>query len=172
MKKFLALAAMVMFSLVAKPQSDSTTETKLYDFTQNWVGAKYRVGGNTVNGIDCSGFSKLLYDSIYNLQIPRTAREQYKHSSRVKRNELRAGDLVFFRVRTRTTWHVGVYLSDGLFVHAANRRKGVIVSSLDDSYYRRTFIGGGRINYDVSTETVMYNQFRDYVEWLQKQKNN
>ena len=169
MKKFIVLFASFLFSMSAKTQNDSTTETKIYDFTQKWVGTKYRVGGNTLDGIDCSGFSKLLYDSVYNIQIPRTAREQYKHPTRVKRDSLKAGDLVFFRVHTRTTWHVGVYLSDGLFVHAANRRKGVIVSSLNDNFYSRTFISGGRAKrYTVrSTDVILHNQFMDYVLWLQ-----
>jgi lipoprotein Spr len=144
-----------------EPSSD--VDIRVYDLAMDWIGSKYRVGGNSKNGVDCSGLAKILYQDLYQYNLPRTAREQYTITQRVKKEDLQPGDLVFFRVRSRTTWHVGVYLSDGLFVHAANRRSGVITSNLDDHYYSRTFVSGGRIK---QSKEILNNQFSDYINWI------
>lgn len=132
----------------------SEVEIRVYSLALDWIGSKYKVGGNSKSGVDCSGLSKILYEDLFQHKLPRTAREQYMITQRVKREDLQPGDLVFFRVNSRTTWHVGVYLGDSLFVHAANRRRGVITNRLDEVYYSKTFTGGGRIK---QTKEILNN---------------
>lgn len=172
MKKTITLVFAFIFSICAnaKPLGDSITIQKTYlsEFVKNWVGVKYVRGGITKYGVDCSGFSKVLYDSVYNTSIPRTAKSQYAFTKRINKNDLIEGDLVFFRTKSRSGWHVGVYLFDGFFVHSENRRSGVKISNLGNSYYKKTYVGAGRIKDSEHTteDTVLHNQFRDYVEWL------
>lgn len=141
MKKLIFIAFLV-FNLSASSQEVDST---VHSIAQEWLGTRYRMGGNNRNGIDCSGFSRMLYLKVFGESLPRTAREQYKRTKRVPKDSLLVGDLVFFRMKTQTTWHVGVYLGDGMFIHAANRRTGVIISSLEETYYKRTFLSGGRL---------------------------
>jgi len=80
--------------------------------------------------------------------MPRSASEQYRVGFQVEREELRRGDLVFFR--SRRGWHVGIYTGDGSFIHSPNRRDSVKVSSLDSAYYRRTYLGARRVTHDIT----------------------
>lgn len=122
---------------------DATNES-LYKFIDYWYGTHYRMGGTTKKGIDCSAFSGTLLSSIYSFDVPRTAREQYRICEHLDKQDLMTGDLVFFNTRGGVS-HVGVYLTNNHFIHSSSS-KGVTISSLDDNYYSRKFIGGGRIN--------------------------
>jgi cell wall-associated NlpC family hydrolase len=118
----------------------------LYSFIEEWYGTPYRFGGSTKNGIDCSAFVQQLYDEVYNTGLTRTSRDQFATSMRLNNmNELKEGDLVFFKIRSKAISHVGVYLSDGKFVHASLSR-GVVISNLNDHYWSRYFAGAGRIS--------------------------
>lgn len=119
--------------------------TDLYNFIDNWYGTHYRMGGTTKKGIDCSAFSGTLLSTIYSFNVPRTAREQYKICEHLNKQDLLPGDLVFFNTRGRGVSHVGVYLANNHFVHSSSS-EGVKISSLDEDYYSRKFIGGGRVN--------------------------
>ena len=107
---------------------------------------RYRWGGTSPRtGFDCSGLMQYAYKSI-KVDIPRTAREQYKYTKRIPLSKLQAGDLIFFhtrRTRTRVN-HVGLYLGDGEFIHAPRRGKRVSVAKLN-KYWRRKTVGAGRI---------------------------
>lgn len=120
----------------------------LFSFVSDWLGVKYKFGGVTKSGIDCSAFTKTLYRLVFDTEIPRTAESQYRHVKTKgvtsSRERLETGDLVFFRTKTATTWHVGVYLDSGYFVHSSNSRQGVIISSLDDRGYQRQFLSAGK----------------------------
>jgi hypothetical protein len=104
-----------------------------------WI---WNYGGTGKNGIDCSALTSLLFSSVYGVGLPRTAREQYSKCKKVKREDLTEGDLVFFNTRGGVS-HVGVYLTNDYFVHASTSN-GVTISSLNDNYYRKKYIGGGR----------------------------
>lgn len=119
---------------------------RLYTASAEWIGVPYRTGGNTKRGIDCSGLVLQLYKKVYNIGLPRTTDGQLDESAKVSQRNLREGDLVFFTSRAsgKKVAHVGIYLKNGKFVHASSSN-GVIVSNLDESYYTRHWLRGGRI---------------------------
>lgn len=114
----------------------------LFGFIEEWWSTRYRFGGTTKNGIDCSAFTGLLLSTVYLTSVPRTARDQYAQSEKIDRDEMQEGDLVFFNTRGGVS-HVGVYLANDYFVHASTSQ-GVTISNLNDNYYSRRFIGAGR----------------------------
>jgi cell wall-associated NlpC family hydrolase len=117
----------------------------LYLFIDEWYGTRYKWGGTDSTGIDCSAFSQKLYGKVYGVDILRTARQQHHHAERVKYpDDANEGDLVFFRIHHLRVSHVGVYLANGFFVHSSSS-KGVMISNLNDRYWRRRFAGCGRI---------------------------
>lgn len=125
-------------------QSVHTSDTALANFIQDWMGVPYRLGGLTKQGIDCSAFTRALYSSVYHITLLRTAFEQFSASIPIyDQDSLQEGDLVFFKIHSRFISHVGVYLSDGYFVQASGH--GVVISNLDEHYWKRFFFAGGRI---------------------------
>ena len=121
----------------------ATSNMKLFHFVYDWIGTPYRFGGDSRKGIDCSAFTKELYSSVFNMDIERNSRDIFSMVSPVKRDELKEGDLVFFKIHSRRISHVGIYLGNDKFAHASSR--GVAISSLDDAYYKRYFYRGGRM---------------------------
>ncbi len=121
----------------------------MYSFIDEWLETRYRYGGSTKKGVDCSAFTGLLMGTVYAIKLPRTAREQYSQSEKIGKEEMQEGDLVFFNTRGGIS-HVGVYLSEGYFVHASTNN-GVTVSSLTDPYYESRFISGGRVINNTNT---------------------
>lgn len=111
-----------------------------------YLGTKYKFGGNdAINAIDCSAFTKSVYEDIFKIKLPRTAAEQYNFTKRIEKDELQPWDLVFFNTRRGVrVGHVGIYLGDDEFIHASSGR-GVIKSSLNEAYYQKTYIGAGRV---------------------------
>ncbi|UZH11338.1 NlpC/P60 family protein [Halomonas sp. BDJS001] len=104
---------------------------------QRWAGTPYRIGGTSERGIDCSALVRNVYRDTFNLDLPRSTRGQVHEGRPIDRQELQAGDLVFFRPPGRYN-HVGIYVGDGYFLHASTS-KGVIISSLDNSYWQRYY---------------------------------
>jgi NlpC/P60 family len=115
----------------------------LYDFIEDWWATRYRYGGTDKSGIDCSAFTGKLIQQVYNITMPRTAREQFQACDMVANEDLQEGDLVFFNTRGGIS-HVGFYLGNNYFVHSSTSG-GVTISSLTDDYYSRKFLGGGRV---------------------------
>ena len=117
---------------------------KLYRFIDNWIGVPYRNGGMDKKGVDCSAFTSLLTNEIYNKQLPRTARLMAEDVKRKFEKDLKEGDLVFFDFDGKKFSHVGVYLHNNKFVHASTS-KGVIISDLKDQWYYKYFSRAGSI---------------------------
>jgi hypothetical protein len=119
-------------------------DIKIYRFVNDWYGAPYKYGGCLKTGVDCSCFASNLYSSVYARKIPRTAGDIHKECDKVSIGKIRQGDLLFFGTNGKSISHVGVYLKDNKFVHASTS-KGVIISDLDESYYKKTFHSAGRL---------------------------
>lgn len=131
------------YAMMLDVDVESLKNLTLFGFVENWFGTRYRMGGTTKKGIDCSALTGSLLMAVYGFAMPRTAREQYQATQHIKKNELKEGDLVFFNTRGGVS-HVGLYLDNDYFVHACSS-EGVTISSLNDDYYARRFICGGRV---------------------------
>ncbi len=131
------------FSMLLNVNVESLTNLALFKSVEKWMGTRYRLGGTSNSGIDCSALTEKLLENAYGLALPRTAKEQYKATAHVDKSSLTQGDLVFFNTHGGVS-HVGLYLDNHYFVHASSSN-GVIISSLDDSYYAKRFICGGRV---------------------------
>ncbi|EHQ26798.1 C40 family peptidase [Mucilaginibacter paludis] len=121
----------------------TTSNVKLFQFVYDWIGTPYRFGGTSRKGIDCSAFTKELYSKVFNLTIERNSRDIFSMVNPVQKDELKEGDLVFFKIHSSSISHVGIYLGNNKFAHASS--KGVAISNLDDDYYSRYFYKGGRL---------------------------
>lgn len=109
------------------------------------IGKPYIFGAHGPNAFDCSGLIYWCYKQT-GKNIPRTADEQFRAGTPVPPNQIQPGDLVFFANTYRPgISHVGIYIGNGKFIHAANSRKGVIISDLSETYYRQHFAGVRRI---------------------------
>ncbi|WP_027967134.1 C40 family peptidase [Halomonas halocynthiae] len=103
---------------------------------ERWEGTPYRLGGTSSSGIDCSALVQNIYSDQFNIDLPRTTRHQVNEGAAVTRASLEPGDLVFFR--PPGSRHVGIYVGDDQFLHASSSR-GVMISSLDNVYWKRYY---------------------------------
>lgn len=109
-------------------------EARLRSIAEPWMGVPYRFGGESRDGVDCSGLTQALYQEAFDIELPRTTGTQVNRGSPVERSQMRAGDLVFFRTADQQK-HVGIYLDDREFVHASSS-EGVTVSPLTLNYWQ------------------------------------
>ncbi|MEX4506547.1 NlpC/P60 family protein [Haemophilus influenzae] len=105
-----------------------------------WVGTRYRMGGTTKRGIDCSAFMQTTFSEVFGIELPRSTAGQRHLGRKINKSELKKGDLVFFRKNN----HVGVYIGNNQFMHASTGQ-GVTISSLDEKYWARTYTQSRRI---------------------------
>lgn len=131
------------YAILMDEPVESMTDERLIGFLEEWYGAPYEYGGGSRSGIDCSAFTCVLMDSVYHINLPRTAREQYSANTKVKRKDLERGDLIFFNTSGGIS-HVGVYLANNKFVHASTS-SGVMISDMDDVYFKRRYVGAARV---------------------------
>ncbi len=118
-------------------------EQRLLNQFERWQGTPYRLGGQNLQGVDCSAFVMRVYRDEFGIEIPRTTRDQLRAGNAVNPRRLQVGDMVFFRTG-RNTLHVGIVLREGRFMHASVTR-GVIIDELNQSYWRQRFIGARRV---------------------------
>ena len=112
-------------------------EERLRAAVSQWEGTPHHMGGNSRNGIDCSGFVRRLYLDIFNYKIPRSTQLQVQAGRTVQHTQLRSGDLVFFTPPDKKK-HVGIYLGHMEFAHASTS-KGVMISNLGDRYWMQCY---------------------------------
>jgi len=106
------------------------------------VGVPYRYGGSSPAGFDCSGLVHYSYATA-GINIPRTTSAQWAQMTPVNDRDMRAGDLLFFRISGKMS-HVGLYLGEGRFVHAPSTGRSVSIENLESRYYSNAFIRAGR----------------------------
>ena len=125
---------------------EPSTGHHLVDEARKWLGTRYRYGGDSRKGTDCSGMTMQVYKKVTGIKLPRDSRSQQSFTKRIKRNDLTPGDLVFFASKAggSRVGHVGIYIGGGEFIHASSSR-GVIISSLDERYYTNHFHSAGRV---------------------------
>lgn len=123
---------------------NSIENPKLYQSIGEWMGTPYKFSGKSKKGVDCSGLVCELYKDCNNLVLESCAKDLFHNSEQIKKTDLREGDLVFFKIKKNRISHVGIYLGQNKFVHASTKN-GVIVSNLEDPYYKRYFYKGGRL---------------------------
>ncbi len=109
----------------------------------SWKGVRYRLGGDTRRGIDCSAFVQRTFREQFGIDLPRSTYEQKTTGHYIARNKLRVGDLVLFRSGS-TGRHIGIYLGNDKFVHASTS-SGVMISSLNENYWKKRYREGRRI---------------------------
>ncbi|HKZ65040.1 MAG TPA: C40 family peptidase [Chitinophagaceae bacterium] len=131
------------YAILLNTEVEQLHDNRLLEHVDEWYGTRYRYGGTTKSGIDCSAFVQAVYLSAFALSLPRTARDQYRNSRIISATEMKTGDLVFFNT-TGGISHVGIYLQNNKFIHASTSQ-GVTVSDMFDPYYLKRFIGVGRI---------------------------
>jgi cell wall-associated NlpC family hydrolase len=117
--------------------NERQTRAMLYAQYDEWRAVRYRIGGLSKNGVDCSGFVYLTFRDRFGIALPRSTDEQATLGRKIEERELRSGDLVFFRTG-RNIRHVGIFLEDRKFLHASTL-KGVMISSLDDVYWAKEY---------------------------------
>jgi hypothetical protein len=120
---------------------------------KRYLGTPYELGGTGSDGIDCSGFSRLIYKNVYGVDLPHNAAAQSKCPPSLLRKvpleNLKAGDLIFFSSSSRSKrniTHVGLYLSDGEFIHASRGKKSVIISSLNEGNWKSKIVSTKRLS--------------------------
>lgn len=110
---------------------------------KEWYGTRYRMGGLSRKGVDCSGFVYLTFQERLGMTLPRDTSKQVREGRDIAKKDLQVGDLVFFR--TGRNNHVGIYMDNGQFLHASTRA-GVKISRLGDSYWARTYWKAKRLD--------------------------
>jgi cell wall-associated NlpC family hydrolase len=123
----------------------SKKSVPLYSFIDHWIGVPYCYGGMSHKCTDCSGFVCNLYKDVYHIELPHTSEKQHDMAHIVKKRKLKEGQLVFFDTdKGKSISHVGVYLGNNKFVHASSSH-GVRIDDLEETYYKKTFKGGGKV---------------------------
>jgi lipoprotein Spr len=118
-------------------------KSRIMDQYADWKGVRYRLGGSTKKGIDCSSFVQRTFREQFGLELPRSTYEQQETGKSVSRTNLRTGDLVLFRAGS-TGRHVGIYIGNNQFVHASTS-SGVVISSMNEPYWKKRYNEARRV---------------------------
>ena len=118
-------------------------DKELIKVMAEWKGTRYKYGGTSKSGTDCSGFVGSVYSEVYGKKLHRTSRDMIKDVRKISKKNLDTGDLIFFKTSGRKISHVGIYVADNKFIHAAS--KGVVVNDLDQSYYKKAYYKSGKV---------------------------
>jgi cell wall-associated NlpC family hydrolase len=122
----------------------SSSQQGVTEVSERYLGVTYRYGGTTANGLDCSGFVQIVFAEL-GLKLPRTSALQFQTGIEVAREDLTEGDLVFFDTTGRGVSHVGIYLKDNQFIHAASNPGKVTISSMSEKYWQPKYLGARRV---------------------------
>ena len=131
-------------ALLGIPGSDFKNK-QLVHFLDEWYGVPYKYGAADKHGIDCSHLACKIMSDVYSKKIAGTAGDIEKMSEHVKESKLKEGDLVFFKIESKNISHMGVYVANHHFIHASSKR-GVMISDLEEPYFKKYYYSAGRIN--------------------------
>jgi lipoprotein Spr/probable lipoprotein NlpC len=126
-----------------KPQKQNWITSALYSEYKEWYQTPYELGGDDEDGIDCSSLIQIVYKDAFNINLPRTTKEQVKEGYLVKKNSTKEGDLVFFKTGFNTR-HAGIIIEKDKFIHTSQKR-GVSISSLRNPYWKKRYWQSRRI---------------------------
>ncbi|MBP2668394.1 MAG: endopeptidase LytE [Deltaproteobacteria bacterium] len=144
-------AELAEIARAAESAAGQTAEEPLKDrvirVAERMLSVPYRWGGETLKGLDCSAYVRKVF-AYLDLELPRSAREQFREGVLVDKAELSIGDLVFFRTYAKFPSHVGIYLGDNRFIHASSRDRKVKIDNLEAPYYVKRFIGAKRLLFE------------------------
>ncbi|MGR7043435.1 NlpC/P60 family protein [Klebsiella aerogenes] len=133
--------------LLSSGYNEKEVKRKILAEFSRWKGVKYKFGGDSVHGIDCSALMQKIYHSAFGQylsgKLPRTTEQQLTRGVHAGKHELKAGDLLFF-LTGNDERHVGVYIGDSQFIHASTS-KGVIISSLTNDYWLKRYKTARRV---------------------------
>jgi cell wall-associated NlpC family hydrolase len=150
-----ATSLQLKYSQLLNTEVEQVQNIPLYRTIDDWYGTRYKLGGTTKTGIDCSAFVQTIFISVFGITLPRTARDQYIMTQHISRTELQEGDLLFFNTRGGVS-HVGIYLQNNKFVHASISG-GVTISDMFEPYYVKHFIASGRVKGIIHNSSVSIN---------------
>lgn len=146
MKRLLytVLASLLLIMTVPTTTAQASSADHLINVGKKYMGIKYRYGGTTPAGFDCSGYTQYVFREA-GVSIPRTTGSQFGTGKAVSKSNLKTGDLVFFNTSGRGVSHVGIFIQGGKFIHASTSQ-GVTITALNDPYYwGKRYIGARRV---------------------------
>jgi hypothetical protein len=142
-----------------------TDREKVLAVARSRLGRRYRYGASGPDRFDCSGFVRYVFDQV-GICLPRRSRDQFAAGHKIKTEQLRPGDLVAFKIRSRRrVTHVGIYLGHGKFIHANRRGGSVCIDDLTKRYYQRRLAGYARIL--TGPAPIRQAGFRPHPAWAQ-----
>ncbi|MDW0114025.1 NlpC/P60 family protein [Sporosarcina saromensis] len=138
-------AALLVSPLASLEASANSSSANIVTTAQKYIGKPYVYAGTSPRGFDCSGYVQYVFKEE-GVSLPRTSSDQYSRGTAVSKNNLQAGDLVFFKTSgTNAVSHVGIYIGSGKFIHASTS-KGVMISAVNDPYYWGSrYVGAKRV---------------------------
>lgn len=140
-KKALIILSMIFtINISFANTSADDIRKQISDYAMNYIDTPYRWGSNGPNSFDCSGFVNYIYQNIANINLPRISSDISTIRQSKKTDNLLVGDLMFFKTTKKNRIsHVGIYIGNGKFIHASSGHKKVIISSIKEGYYKKTF---------------------------------
>ena len=132
------------YAEILQTDKERIANTSLYFFIDEWKGTPYKFAGKSKQGIDCSGFISVLYKQIYFLELSGSSESIFHQCKALNKEELKEGDLVFFKIDSSKISHIGLYLQNNKFVHASTKA-GVIINDMDEDYYKKRYFKSGRL---------------------------
>jgi cell wall-associated NlpC family hydrolase len=150
---------------LAPVRHSAASVQNLFTDVKQYLGIRYRFGGQTPSGFDCSGFVKFMFSRSLDMELPRSSTEMSAIGTKVQRSELKPGDLVFFRNAKNRINHVGIFVGNNIFVHSSLSR-GITRDNLNESYFNSRFATGVRV-IDVPEKQMQQeieSLLRDYDE--------
>lgn len=163
MKKFLSifvLTILISFPTVLSGNNTAAAEShgeEVASYGKEFLGVPYKFGGTTPDsGFDCSGYLTYVFNK-FNISLPRTAADQFQAGEKINTKDLVVGDLVFFTTYKSGASHAGIFVGDNKFIHASSSR-GIMISSLDERYWKTRYLGARRFITSNTDLTVIEGQ--------------